>query len=178
MHLKSLLRSFALPLCLVAAVPVAASATPATPQLVVSTQSQFSFTGTCTDCTGQGIGTLTLQNYTPGTALTTANFVYWSYNSNLLPNYFIDSVSHLSGSIGAVAGHDNVVFYNANFTKQFTSQSNGNWCTGNSCLADIGTNGTFSPAGTSSPSPTPEPMTLSLVGTGLAALASLRKRRA
>ena len=45
----------------------------------------YDFSGTCQDCTG-GTGTLIVQDYTPGTTLTTANFVSWSYISNLV-NY-------------------------------------------------------------------------------------------
>jgi hypothetical protein len=43
----------------------------------------YVFTGTCTDCTGVGVGYLTLQNYTPGTALSYSNFVSFTYQSNL-----------------------------------------------------------------------------------------------
>jgi hypothetical protein len=44
----------------------------------------YTFTGDCTDCTGQGMGTLVLQNYTLGDELETSNFVSFTYSSNLL----------------------------------------------------------------------------------------------
>ncbi len=42
----------------------------------------FIFTGTCSGCAGTSVGVLTLTNYTPGTALTTANFVSFVFSSS------------------------------------------------------------------------------------------------
>ena len=43
----------------------------------------LNFTGACTDCTGVGVGTLTLQNL-PSGALTREDFVNFIYKSNLV----------------------------------------------------------------------------------------------
>jgi hypothetical protein len=61
-------------------------------------QSQYTFLGVCTDCTGTGTGILRLQDYTPGASLTPANFVFFDYFSNLT-SLFIgqDTVTALSG---------------------------------------------------------------------------------
>jgi hypothetical protein len=48
-----------------------------------ATDTTYMFTGSCSDCTGTGVGYLTLQNYTPGTALSYSDFVSFTYTSNL-----------------------------------------------------------------------------------------------
>src|SRR5438067_2311009 len=46
----------------------------------------YYFTGQCSDCTGSGVAVLTVDNYTPGDFLSVANFVSFSYTSNLFPS--------------------------------------------------------------------------------------------
>ena len=46
------------------------------------TQATYRFVGQCSDCTGTGVGMLTVQNYTLGTELTSCNFVSFTYTSN------------------------------------------------------------------------------------------------
>lgn len=48
----------------------------------------FLFAGNCTDCQGVGLGTLVLQNWTPGHAATVDNFYSWSYASSLISYNF------------------------------------------------------------------------------------------
>src|ERR1044072_7874497 len=68
-----------------------------------ATDTTVLFTGTCSDCTGTGKGTLVLQDYTIGDALSAANFVSFSYSSNLT-SFTLDSVNQLIGSLLNVPG--------------------------------------------------------------------------
>ncbi len=55
-----------------------------------ATISTFTFTGTCTDCSGQGKATLVLQDYTQGNAITLLNLVSFTYlGTNLLEGFTI-----------------------------------------------------------------------------------------
>jgi hypothetical protein len=56
----------------------------ALPTPVLAQDSTYDFSGNCADCQNTGNGVLTLQNYTPGTALSASNFVSFTYSSNLL----------------------------------------------------------------------------------------------
>jgi hypothetical protein len=77
----------------------------------------YRFAGQCTDCTGTGVGLLTLRNYTLGDELTGCNFVSFSYSSNLTSFTITpDTLVALSGTLPAslpapatvaVAGPDN-----------------------------------------------------------------------
>jgi hypothetical protein len=100
----------------------------------------FKFSGTCIDCSGTGAGTLVLKDYTPGDTLTTANFVSFTYTSNLL-SYTLSSVDDLTGSLTAVTGPAFVVFHGGGYT--FDSLIAGPfspWCTGatGTCGSDFG----------------------------------------
>ncbi|MBW8744063.1 MAG: PEPxxWA-CTERM sorting domain-containing protein [Sphingomonas sp.] len=100
----------------------------------------FKFSGTCIDCSGIGSGTLVLKNYTLGTTLTTANFVSFTYSSNLL-SYSLSSVDDLTGSLTAATGPAFVVFHGGGYT--FDSLVAGPfspWCTGTTgaCSSDFG----------------------------------------
>ena len=63
--------------------------------------SAFTFTGTCSDCTGFGIGQLSLQNYIEGTVASNANFLSFTYHSNLI-DYTVTqaNLDSFSGTIG------------------------------------------------------------------------------
>lgn len=57
----------------------------------------FDFTGTCSDCDGVGTGVLTLTGVTDLSALTTSNFVDFSYSSNKVGDIDITDISAFSG---------------------------------------------------------------------------------
>jgi PEP-CTERM motif len=134
----------------------------------------FTFSGACQDCAGTGNGTLTLTGYTPGTALSSSNFVSFDYSSNLTSfDVTSSNLNDFGGSIGATPGPYDVVI-NYGDGGLFISQSGGDWCVGESCLADFGFNNTWSQA--TGTSPVPEPGTASLVGLGLAAADVVRRR--
>jgi len=115
----------------------------------------FKFSGTCIDCTGTGTGTLVLKNYTLGSTLTSANFVSFSYTSNLL-SYSLNSVDDLTGSLTAATGPAFVVFHGGGYT--FDSLVAGPfspWCTGTTgaCSSDFGLFSSWSLAAGSVPEP-------------------------
>ena len=56
----------------------------ALPVQAIADDTSYDFSGGCSDCQNTGNGVLTLQNYTPGTALSGVNFVSFIYSSNLL----------------------------------------------------------------------------------------------
>ncbi len=67
--------------------------------------SEFTFTGACAvdDCTGDGIGVLTLENYSLGSPIHTSNFVSFSYKSNQTSlSLDANDVSEVSGSLPAI----------------------------------------------------------------------------
>ncbi len=138
---------------------------------VPGTMATYAFVGTCQDCTGSGIASLTVQNYTLGTTLTNSNLVSFSYRSNLLTFTVTAGNGSLSGSLPAVLpGPANVSV--SNFlpflagSEGFISQTNGVWCAGPTCLSDLGTGGVWSlPA--AAPTATPAPNTLMLLGVAL-----------
>jgi hypothetical protein len=145
--------------------------------LRAGTVSYFAFTGTCRDCTGTGVGTLELQNYTQGTAISSSNFVDFSYTSNLL-TFDINSSSaglFVSGTIPTVLPSGNVLFtIEDNATILQSSTGNLGWCAGNSCSDDYGPSYTWS--ATTAPSGTPEPATALLVAPFVAGLWFYRRR--
>lgn len=100
----------------------------------------FDFSGTCMDCSGTGKGTLVLKDYDFGDTLTAANFVSFTYSSNLL-SYTLTSVDDLTGSLTDIAGPAFVVFHGGGYT--FDSLAAGPfspWCTGTTgaCASDFG----------------------------------------
>jgi hypothetical protein len=145
----------------------------------------YQFVGQCGDCVGTGIGRLTLQNYTPGQALTWANFVSFTYTSNInpipagitpsTPNY--SSSSYLSGTIPAnLPGPAAVILgYNSyNWVLQTTTGATGYWCVGaNACDGDWGNGSVWSLVGASSPTPVAVPALGHPMLIGLAVLLAL-----
>lgn len=116
----------------------------------VGATTTYQFAGQCSDCSGTGVGLLTVQNYTQGAALGNANFVSFSYSSNLI-SYTI-TASNLVGLVGTlptslpapatvtIAGPGNNVHI---------SNSNGSWCSGVSCVSDYGSSSSWSLPSTS-----------------------------
>jgi hypothetical protein len=121
----------------------------------------YQFVGQCGDCVGTGTGLLTLQNYTPGQALTWANFVSFTYTSSINPipggitpavlNGMWQPAPLLTGSIPAVLPAPAVVNLGANsnnYVLMTNWNSSGWWCVGvNGCQGDWGPAGTWSLVG-------------------------------
>jgi hypothetical protein len=148
---------------------------------IVNPFSTYTFTGDCLDCTGQGHGTLVLQNYTLGNPFDITNFVSFSYTSNLT-SFVLNGTGSGVGQASAFAGSLPAMlpsFADVNIDSQsvqiFNSSSSGSWCAGfNGCNLDFGTNGVFD-----SPSAAvPEPASLASTFTGLAGLMLIGLRRA
>jgi hypothetical protein len=141
----------------------------------------FDFTGACTDCTGDGLGVLTLTgDYQLGDVISTSNFVSFSYSSNLVPSYITilaaDAPS-MYGILSTVPGEDSVYFQTGNNQQYFYANKDGNWCVGNACddygsshLWTVGTAGV----------PEPSNWALMIAGTSMAGgvLRSARRRSA
>src|SRR5260370_28454670 len=127
--------------------------------------------------TGQGTGTLVLQNYTLGNPFDISNVVSFSYSANLMtlmlsgagsgPN----QVSDFSGSLPAMLPAYADMNISSQGVQVFGPVSSGSWCVGiNGCNLDFGVNGVFD-AGV------PEPASLALTFTGLAGLMLIGLRR-
>jgi hypothetical protein len=142
---------------------------------------QFTFTGVCDDCTGTGVGVLTVENYTLGDEFTLDNFVDFTYTSNFFPEdspFELTSPDVFNGSIGAATGPYDVFIAGGGIfsSQQMSFDTLSDWCLGGGCLSDEGLTHTWS---LDSPevAATPEPGTLSLIGTGVAFVATLKRRR-
>jgi hypothetical protein len=158
--------------CAVAALMGMSAAAPLYADPIIFTT--YTFVGDCTDCTGTGVGTLVLQDYTPGSGFTVSNFVEFTYTSNLLPSFSITNAISFTGSFPAVGlpGYAMVYFNGSGGgTPYFASQLNGEWCVQNAC-ADYGTNGVWTLQNT-----VPEPGGILLTTTGMAAVAAIVTRR-
>jgi hypothetical protein len=147
----------------------------------------YDFTGDCTDCTGQGTGTLVLANYTLGDPLETSNFVSFTYSSNLL-SFESDSLDSGYGNLQGMlpvdlpgpatveieglvlvpgcGDCDELGFDSATYDSDA-------WSIG---VEDYGTNGIWSAAATNTA--VPEPSSLVTLAAGLAGLVAWRLRRA
>jgi hypothetical protein len=117
-------------------------------------QATYQFVGQCYDCSGTGIGLLTLQNYTLGTALNSCNFVSFTYTSNLtsftvtVTQYgFRGLVGKLPASLPAAA----TVRMEGPGSATLASNANGSWGVG---LSD---NGPTHTRGLAAPTPTAVP---------------------
>jgi hypothetical protein len=140
----------------------------------------YYFTGDCSDCTGTGLGTLTLQNYTPGATITidSNNFVSFSYISNLTS--FSISASQLVFIFGAIPTAPNelpgpaemFISDNNSPSNVFNSTTGGGWCAGagTACGNDQGNTSSWA-------STTPEPATAIPVVVAFLVFGIVRRRR-
>ncbi len=119
-----------------------------TSSAIPSTTVTYQFVGQCSDCTGTGTASLTLQNYTLGTSLSNSNFVSFTYTSNLTTFSLTAANSPtllgmLPASLPATA-QVTVSGYATNPNYFFGSQTDGSWCVGFTCLSDTGTSSSWS----------------------------------
>lgn len=133
----------------------------------------FNFTGTCSDCTGQGTATLVLTNYTLGNDITSANFVSFDYSSNLFTmSVTTDNLFSIAGNLPAsLPSFAFVQVLRSPDQTMFESSTDGTWFIG--APADRGTNGIWAAA----VSGVPEPASSMLFLGGLIGLGLLRKKR-
>lgn len=114
---------------------------------ITAPQTSYRFTGTCSDCTGTGTGTLVLTGYTLGTPLSNSNFVSFNYSSNLVTFTLLASDNpDVSGSLPATLPGQSAVFLIGPNNKILNTRISGGqfWCAGASCSADFGTSFTWS----------------------------------
>jgi hypothetical protein len=138
-------------------------------------QTTYQFVGQCTDCTGTGVGQLTVQNYTLGTALNSCNFVSFTYTSNLTSFTLTTSGSYyLSGMLPVSLPAAATVRVFGTGDNDFLSNTDGTWYVG---LADYGTGGTWSLPSTVPTLSTAALCTLSLLLAGAGALLVRRRVR-
>jgi hypothetical protein len=148
--------------------PMAANATPVAAPPTFET---FTFTGDCSDCAGTGIGTLKLENYTPGNTLTTGNFVSFEYHSNLITEAF-SNASFLNGQLGPTfPAAQSVSIFDPLQKFEFFSGTDGFWCTGPRCANDIGSSSSWAATAT------PLPAALPLFAGGLGVVGFFARRR-
>ena len=158
--------SIVLVVCVLAAVETSYGTCP-----LAGPQSTYQFVGQCTDCTGTGVGSLTVQNYTLGDTLTGCNLVSFTYTSNLT-SFTITAPGYLSGTLPVSLPAAATVNVN-NSTNGFSSNVNGNWVVG---LLDHGTGGIWSLPSTST-APTLSTAALCALGLLLAGAGALLVRR-
>jgi hypothetical protein len=140
---------------------------------VITPDEEFTFTGQCTDCTGTGIGVLTLSGYTQGNGLALSNFVSFTYKSNLL-NLSYDVATYIRGNLVNLPGKDYVVMvFNGGVAFYSLNTGSGSWCIGNNCEQDMGPSSLW----TMTTATTPLPATLPLFASGLGVWGLLGWRR-
>ena len=158
--------SIVLVVCVLAAVETSYGTCP-----LAGPQATYQFVGQCTDCSGTGVGALTVQNYTLGDTLTGCNLVNFTYTSNLT-SFTITGPGYLSGTLPVSLPAAAAVSVNDS-TNGFSSNVNGNWFVG---LLDLGTGGIWSLPSTSTV-PTLSTAALCALGLLLAGAGALLVRR-
>ena len=164
--------SILLVVCVLAAVEISSAGT----CTLAGPQSTYQFVGQCTDCTGTGVGQLTVQNYTLGTALNSCNFVSFTYTSNLTSFTITAPGSFtLRGTLPSTLPAAAAVQVIGTGSNNFLSDTYGTWYVG---LADHGTGGTWSLPSTAAPTlSTAALCALGLLLAGAGALLAQRARR-
>ena len=171
-------------------------------QAAISINTNFYFDGACADCTAPGggsttvTGTLTLSNYTASDAITSFNFVSFTYNgSNIVDPFTAEAVGSgglnaayfVSGSMNSVPGfNDFLVVFADGYYFQTNSGGGFNLCASgpsgpyaNECQAFQLETDNGRPANWNDQprQDLPEPGSLALVGLAITALAIARRRR-
>jgi hypothetical protein len=154
-----------------------AAADPANALIPIIT-TEYTFTGVCgpRDCTGDGIGVLTLENYSLGLSILPSNFVSFSYASNLI-NFSIDSadLQSITGSLPMVLPAEaNIRIEETGLSEVLLSETSGTWCAGKLCLADRGIASSWRVGGIPEPS-TWAMMLLGFAGLGYVGISRRRK---
>lgn len=138
-----------LALCILAAVQISSAGM----CITGGPQTTYQFVGQCTDCTGTGVGLLTVQSYTLGNGLTNCNFVSFTYSSNLRSFTITPAtLSDLSGTLPSslpAAATVNVI--GSGSSAQLRTNSGGSWSVG---LTDYGPTHTWSLAPVTTAVPT------------------------
>ena len=108
-------------------------------------QATYRFVGQCTDCTGTGVGLLTVQNYTLGDTLTICNLVSFTYTSNLTSFTITRSDSPDLGGMLPVSlpASATVTIRDSVIQMQFASDVSGSWNVGALVPDDTGTSSTW-----------------------------------
>jgi hypothetical protein len=142
----------------------------------------YQFTGDCKegDCTGTGIGMLTLSSYNLGDEIFSSNFVSFTYHSNLIDiSVTPATLTYIDGFLFGpmplaeyvfIRGSDPGALFNSS-----SSQSGGSWCGGTTCAQDNGPTSTWT---TASVDPVPEPAMFLPIGGAMLAFGLIRRRRA
>jgi len=130
--------SILLVVCVLAAVETSSAGT----CTLAGPQATYQFVGQCTDCSGTGVGVLTVQNYTLGDTLTGCNLVSFTYTSNLT-SFTITAPGSFSlgGTLPASLPSAALVRVMGTGRNNFESNTDGAWRVG---LTDYGTGGTWS----------------------------------
>jgi hypothetical protein len=153
----------------------------ATPAMAVETT--FLFTGTCLDCSitpgdaSVASGTLVVEDYTVGSALTLDNFVSFTYSSAVIPSLVITAPTSFAGALGSTSGFYNVQIANASaagVSSYFGSSTGGSWALTQAFPTDIGISGTWTLLEESA---VPEPATWGLMIVGFGAAGTVMRRR-
>jgi hypothetical protein len=132
------------------------------------------FKGSCIDCGTTPVpvtGTLTVANYTAGAALSTANFVSFSYSSPLVSNFNVTSVVSFYGSLNTGASSMGLFTFAGGLPKLFSTNSTGVWSLIDPVPNDIGTGGTWALASV------PEVATWAMMLVGFGGLGAMTRRR-
>jgi hypothetical protein len=167
---------FRISILLVVCVLAAVETSSAGPCTLAGPQATYQFVGQCTDCTGTGVGQLTVQNYTLGTALDNCNFVSFTYTSNLTSFTITAPGSFkLGGTLPASLPSAALVRVMGTGRNNFESTTGGSWRVG---LTDYGTGGTWSLPSTAAPTLSPAALcALVLLLAGAGALLVRRQAR-
>lgn len=151
---------------------------PAAAAVVAGSNYAFTFTGTCTDCIGLGIGTLNVQNYVLGQALQTSNFVSFHYDgTNLVSPFTLNSVTRFSGALDTTPGPYTVQFGDGSTSFASSSFGTGGWQLSvprSLSAADYGSISTWSVADSSA---APEPATWAMLVGGFGLVGGAMRRR-
>jgi PEP-CTERM motif-containing protein len=146
-------------------------AAPASADSIIAVE-LFNYTGVCTDCSFS-TGTLELiGGYTPGSPITTSNFLDFTYTSNLA-NFSInqnDTGFSVSGGLPATLPGPATLLIEDD-TWEFSSMTGGSWFVNSLVPQDFGPSNTFSAAST-----VPEPGAMAMLGLGLGAVIAVRAR--